>query len=138
NSGFRLFQHPDDLLFTKTAPSHGASPLAVLYPEKLSFRWTNFRGAGHAALLIIVIFFLSLLINRLAKFIRILFGKLFIAFKQYRELGEQPAIPGTVPNLAKAGRLLWATVYCILMVLVLALAFGISVLTLAYVLHLIQ
>src|SRR5712691_1561512 len=46
NSGLRLFQHPDDLLFTKAAPFHGASPLVVLYPEKLSFDWTKFRGAG--------------------------------------------------------------------------------------------
>src|SRR6266446_1933305 len=46
NSSLRLFQHPDDLLFTKAAPFHGASPLVVLYPEKLSFGWTKFRGAG--------------------------------------------------------------------------------------------
>src|SRR5713226_5910977 len=44
--GLRFFQHPDDLLFTKAAPFHGASPLVVLYPEKLSFGWTKFRGAG--------------------------------------------------------------------------------------------
>jgi len=31
---------PKRLLF------HGASPLAVLYPEKLSFVWTKFREAG--------------------------------------------------------------------------------------------
>src|SRR6266581_8662912 len=48
NSGLRFFQHPDDLLFTKAASFHGASPLAALYPEKLSFGWTKFRGAGHA------------------------------------------------------------------------------------------
>src|SRR5207245_2039728 len=47
NSCLRLLQHPDDLLFTKAAPFHGASPLVVLYPEKLSFGWTKFRGAGH-------------------------------------------------------------------------------------------
>src|SRR6266852_2155644 len=47
DSGLRFFQHPDDLLFTKAAPFHGASPLVVLYPEKLSFDWTKFRGAGH-------------------------------------------------------------------------------------------
>jgi hypothetical protein len=28
------------------SPFHGDSPLAVLYPEKLSFAWTKFRGAG--------------------------------------------------------------------------------------------
>src|SRR2546427_4221943 len=48
NSCLRLLQHPDDLLFTKAAPFHGASPLVVLYPEKLSFGWTKFRGAGHS------------------------------------------------------------------------------------------
>src|SRR5713226_9751586 len=47
DSGLRLFQHPDDLLFTKPAPFHDASPLVVLYPEKLSIGWTKFRGAGH-------------------------------------------------------------------------------------------
>src|SRR5439155_13029070 len=41
NSCLRLLQHPDDLLFTKAAPFHGASPLVVLYPEKLSFGWTD-------------------------------------------------------------------------------------------------
>ncbi|MGB9419413.1 MAG: hypothetical protein WBR14_00755, partial [Candidatus Acidiferrum sp.] len=40
------FQHPDDLLFAKATPFHDASPLAVLYTEKLSFGWTKFRGAG--------------------------------------------------------------------------------------------
>ncbi|MGD0839952.1 MAG: hypothetical protein ABSA32_02225, partial [Candidatus Acidiferrales bacterium] len=44
-------QHPDDLLVTKAAPLHGASPLVVLYPEKLTFGWTKFRGAGHLAVL---------------------------------------------------------------------------------------
>jgi hypothetical protein len=48
----RFLQHPDDLLFTKSAPFHGASPLAVLYPEKLSFAWTKFRGAGQIRCLI--------------------------------------------------------------------------------------
>src|ERR1700685_3091661 len=47
NSGIRLLQHPHDLLFTKTASFHGASPLLVLYPEKLRSGWTKFRGAGH-------------------------------------------------------------------------------------------
>ncbi|MGH9690843.1 MAG: hypothetical protein ACRD4C_07140, partial [Candidatus Acidiferrales bacterium] len=41
-----LLQHPNDLLFTKAASFHGASPLVVLYPEKPSFGWTKFRGAG--------------------------------------------------------------------------------------------
>jgi hypothetical protein len=91
-----------------------------------------------AVVVIIIIFFLSLLINRLIRFLRTLFGKLFVAAKQYRELTAQPTIPGTVPNIAIAGRILWAMVYCTLMVLVLVLCFGVSVLTLAYVLHLIQ
>jgi hypothetical protein len=29
-----------------SASFHGASPLVVLYPEKLTFGWTIFRGAG--------------------------------------------------------------------------------------------
>jgi hypothetical protein len=91
-----------------------------------------------AALVIIGIFFLSLFINRLIRFLKTLFGKLFVAVKQYRELTAQPTIPGTVPNIAIGGRILWAMVYCILMVLVLVSCFGISVITLAYVLHLIQ
>src|SRR2546427_7135823 len=53
HSGLRFFQHPDDLLFAKPTPFHGASPLVVLYPEKLSFGWTKFRGAGHLPLFFI-------------------------------------------------------------------------------------
>ncbi|MGB9405137.1 MAG: hypothetical protein WCA98_16490, partial [Candidatus Acidiferrales bacterium] len=44
-----LLQHPNDLLFTKAASFHDPSPLAVLYPEKLSLGWTIFRGAGQQA-----------------------------------------------------------------------------------------
>lgn len=102
-------------------------------------RFSNQSDADlFAAIAIIVIFFLCLLVNLLIKFLRVLFGKLFVAFKQYRALAAQPTIPGTVPNVAVVGRILWAMVYCMLMVLVLALCFGISVVTLAYVLHLIQ
>ena len=102
-------------------------------------RFTNQSDADlYAALVIIAIFLLSLAINGLTKFLTILFGKLFVALKQYRELVSQPTIPNSIPNLATAGRILWATAYCILMVLVLVLCFGISVFTLAYVLHLIQ
>jgi len=49
DSGLRFFQHRYDLLFTKAAPFHDASPLTVLYPEKLSFGWTKFRGAGQTS-----------------------------------------------------------------------------------------
>jgi hypothetical protein len=41
-----FFQHPNDLLFAKAAPFHGAFPFPVLYPEKLIFGWTKFRGAS--------------------------------------------------------------------------------------------
>lgn len=92
----------------------------------------------YAAFLIIVIFFLSLIINRLIIFLKVVIGKLYFAFKQYRELVAQPTIPGTIPTIAIAGRVLWAMVYCTLMALVLLLTSGISVYTLAYVLHLIQ
>jgi len=91
-----------------------------------------------AVIVIIVIFFLSLLINRMIRFLKILSGKLFFALKQYRELAAQPTIPGTVSNIALAGRLLWGMVYCMLLGLMLFLSFLFSVLTLAYVLHLIQ
>lgn len=102
-------------------------------------RFSNQSDADlFAAILIIVIFLLSLLINRFMRFLKILVGKLFFAFKQYRELMAQPTIPGTIPSIAIGGRVLWAMVYCMLMVVVLLLSFGISVLTLAYVLHLIQ
>jgi hypothetical protein len=40
----------DDLLLTEPALLHDASPLVVLYPEKLSFGWTKFRGAGQDSL----------------------------------------------------------------------------------------
>jgi hypothetical protein len=49
DSRLAFFQHLDDLLFTEPALLHGASPLVVLYPEKLSFGWTKFRGAGQSA-----------------------------------------------------------------------------------------
>jgi hypothetical protein len=102
-------------------------------------RFSNQSDADlFATLVIISIFFMSLIINRLIRFLKVLVGKLFFAFKQHRELVAQPTIPGTVPGIAIAGRVLWAMVYCILMVLVLVLCFGISVITLAYVLHLIQ
>jgi hypothetical protein len=102
-------------------------------------RFTSQSDADlYAALVIFAIFLLSLIINWLVRFLTILFGKLFIAFKQYRELASQPTIPGTVPGIAIAGRVLWGMVYCMLMVLVLLLCFGISVTTLAYILHLIQ
>ena len=91
-----------------------------------------------AAFLIIGIFFLSIAINRLTKFAKVLWGKLFVAFKQFRELETQPVIPGTEPSIAKVGRIMWAMVYCILMVMVLLFCFGLSTATLAYVLHLIQ
>lgn len=102
-------------------------------------RFADCRDADlWSVLAIIGIFFLSLFINRLTMFIRILSGKLFVAVKQYRALVAQPTIPGTIPTIAIAGRVLWAMVYCIMMVLVLLFSFGISVATLAYVLHLIQ
>jgi hypothetical protein len=91
-----------------------------------------------AAVAIIAMFFISLLVNKLSKFLLVLFGKLYFTFKQFRELSAQPVIPGTEPSMAQTGRILWAMVYCILMVSMLLLAFGISSATLAYVLHLIQ
>ena len=60
-----------------------------------------------AALVIIAIFLLSLIINWLTRFLTVLFGKLFVAFKQYRDLVSQPTIPNSVPNIATAGRILW-------------------------------
>jgi hypothetical protein len=102
---------------------------------------SRFASQGDADLFavvtVIAIFFLCLLINGLTRFLRILGGKLFFAFKQYQELVSQPTIPGTT-NVATAGRILWAMVYCMMVVLVLVSSFGISVATLAYVLHLIQ
>jgi hypothetical protein len=95
-------------------------------------------GDLFACIVIISIFLLAIPVNRLNRFSVILFGKLFIAVKQYREFVEQPALPGTEPSLARGGRVLWAMFYCILMTLVLLSAFAISISTLAYVLHLIQ
>jgi hypothetical protein len=53
----------------------------------------------YAALVIMVIFFLCILINKCTQFVRVLSGKLMIAFKQYTELSSQPALPGN-PGLA--------------------------------------
>jgi hypothetical protein len=75
-------------------------------------RFTNQSDADlFAALVIFGIFLLSLLINRLTRFLKVLFGKIFIAFKQFRELAAQPLIPGSEPSIAKTGRIVWAMVY---------------------------
>src|SRR5260370_983241 len=42
-----LLQHPYDLLLTEPALPHQGFSSRVLYPEKLHFGWTSFRGAGH-------------------------------------------------------------------------------------------
>lgn len=110
------------------------SGISANYP----LRFANQSDADlFAVAAIIAIFFLCLAIDGLTRFLRTLGGKLFIAFKQYQELVAQPTIPGTT-NVATAGRILWAMVYCILMALVLVFTFGISIATLAYILHLIQ
>jgi len=111
------------------------SGLSPDYPA----RFTGQSDADLFAVLVIMcVFFLSILVNGLTRFLRTLSGKLFFAFKQYRELIAQPIIPGTVPNVEVVGRILWAMVYCILMALMLLSSFAISITTLAYVLHLIQ
>lgn len=92
----------------------------------------------YATLVILFIFIFCLVINVLTRFLRKLFGKLFVAYKQFKELMAQPRIPDTVPAIAISGRITWATAYCTLMAMVLCLSIGISVGTLAYVLHLIQ
>ena len=91
-----------------------------------------------AAMVIFLIFVFCLIINILTRFLRKIFGKLYVAYKQLSELLAQPTIPGSVPSVAVSGRILWTTFYCTLMALVLSLCVGISVFTLAYVLHLIQ
>lgn len=91
-----------------------------------------------AAVVIGLVFLLSIPVNKLSKFTMILSEKMFTAAKQYQEFAAQPLLPGTEPDTARVGRILWAMVYCILMVLVLLSSFGISISILAYVLHLIQ
>jgi hypothetical protein len=91
-----------------------------------------------ASVSIIVMFVMCLGINLLTRFLRILAGKLFFAFKQYRQLVAQPRIPGAIPDIASSGRIFWAIVYCMLVAIVLVLSFGSAVATLTYVLHLIQ
>jgi len=92
----------------------------------------------YAVLAIFGIFLLCLLINVFTKWLRVLFGKLYVAYRQYRELAAQPVLPDAVPSIAIAGRLFWAMVYCMLMAIVLVSSLSISVGTLAYILHLIQ
>jgi hypothetical protein len=102
-------------------------------------RFHDQSGAGlFAVVAIAVIFAVSVVVNRLDEGVRVLFGKTFVAMKQYHELSQQPVLPGAEPSMAKLGRFIWAMVYCILFVLLLVCSFGISVGTLAYVLHLIQ
>lgn len=91
-----------------------------------------------ACLVIFGIFLGSMFVNWLTRWSVVLFGKLYFAIKQYRELTAQPTIPGTIPGMAIVGRLLWAMVYCVYIAIVLVLAFGFSIGTLAFVLHLIQ
>lgn len=92
----------------------------------------------YACLILFGIFLLSIFINWLTRWTVTLFGKLYFALKQYRQLTAQPTIPGTVPSMAVVGRLFWAMAYCVYIAIVLVLAFGFSTGTLAYVLHLIQ
>lgn len=95
----------------------------------------------YAVVVIAVIFLGSLFINGLTKLLRILFGKIFVAAKQYQELLSQPSLPDLVPvlpNIEAAGRIIWTTFYCVLMVLVLLFCCGVPVVTLWYVLRLIQ
>jgi hypothetical protein len=87
---------------------------------------------------VVGIFFLCLGVNLIMKYAKAIFGKLFVAFAQYRDLSAQPTIPGSVPTIAIAGRLFWALAYCIMMVLMLMSSFAISILSLAYILHLMQ
>lgn len=91
-----------------------------------------------AAVIIAVMFFGSIPINKLTRFTMVLAEKLYTAVKQYSELTRQPLLPGAEPDTARVGRIMWAMVYCILMVLVLLSSFGASISALAYVLHLIQ
>ena len=91
-----------------------------------------------AVVIIAAIFLLSIPINKLSRFTMVVAEKLYVATKQYHTLAEQPVLPGSEPDMARGARILWATIYCVLLVLVLLLSFGISVGTLAYVLHLIQ
>lgn len=91
-----------------------------------------------AAMIIFLIFIFCLVINILTRFLRKLFGKLYVAYKQLSVLLAQPTIPGAVPSVAVTGRILWTTFYCTLMALMLSFSIGISLGTLAYVLHLIQ
>lgn len=91
-----------------------------------------------AVVVIAAIFVLSLVINWLTRWLSILFGKIYIAFRQYRELAAQPTLPDSIPAIAITGRILWTLFYCTMMSIVLVSSIGISVFTLAFVLHLIQ
>jgi hypothetical protein len=103
---------------------------------------TKFEGQGSAdlfaAFALVCLFGGCLVVNLALRFLKVVAGKLYVAFKQYRELMKEPVIPGTVNKISTGGRLVWGMVYCILMVVLLLFSFGSSVLTLAYVLHLIQ
>jgi len=109
----------------------------------LSAAYTNgFENQGDADLFavvtMIVIFALSLIINRMTRWLYVLSTKLQVAYAQYSKLSSQPAIPNTVPDVAIMGRVVWAMFYCSMMTLVLVCTFGVSVLTLSFVLHLIE
>jgi hypothetical protein len=92
----------------------------------------------YAAIVVGAIFFVSIPVNKLNRFSMIVAEKLYIAIKQYGELSKEPLLPGTEPSRAILGRIMWAMLYCILMVLVILLSFGIAISALAYVLHLVQ
>lgn len=101
-------------------------------------KWANQANADlYATMVIAFIFFLCLAIKRGTKFLKKLFGKIFVGAKQYQELTSQPTLPNAV-NMELAGRILWTSFYCVIMVPVLLFCCGVPIVTLWYVLHLIQ
>jgi len=112
--------------------------LSGLSPKYIE-RFANQGDADlFAAIAIIAMFVLSLIINWITRWLYIIYSKLYIALKQYRDLAAQPRLPDSIIPMAITGRILWGLFYCTMMAMMLVSSLGISVLTLAYVLHLIQ
>ena len=120
------------------AMSFTLGALSGLSPDYIK-RFANQSDSDlFAVVVIIAIFLLSLIINWITRWLYIVYGKLYIALRQYRDLAAQPRLPDSVTPVAITGRILWGLFYCTMMAIMLVSSLGISVLTLAYVLHLIQ
>ena len=90
-----------------------------------------------AALALFGLFVSGVFLNVLIGWSRTSGQKLYAACKQLSERRLQPGYDPKSPGIEIVGRMLWALVYCLVLVLLIGLEMLVSMGTLAYVLHLI-